>query len=276
MIGLFILYLFINSIHGNIYNKENLINGVWLSGAAYCNKEKYKTMKLNGPVNDFIYKETIYDIKTDLQGYVGILPSTKSIYITLRGSSSLLNWIDDFEIKKVKYITYPECDCYVHKGFYNSALSVKNITINHLEFYKKIYPLYSISITGHSYGASVAQLLSMELQKEGFNISLYNYGQPRVGDKKYAFFVNNIIKDYWRVTHNKDIVPHIPPEKGLDFYHSCTEIFEDKNGKLNICSEIDCEDPKCSNQFKIYETKSEDHSLYLKHNLTCEDSVYYP
>jgi hypothetical protein len=53
-------------------------------------------------------------------------------------------------------------------------------------------------------------------------------------------------------------------------------IIHNLNGKLGICSEIDCEDPKCSNQFKIYETKSEDHSLYLKHNLTCEDSVYYP
>lgn len=272
MLRLLILFLS-NIIYGNLYNNDDIINGVWLSGAAYCSKEKYKTMKLSGPVNDFIYKETIYDVKTDLQGYLGILPSTKSIYIALRGSSSLLNWIDDFEIKKVKYTTYPKCNCYVHKGFYNSALNIKNLTINYLEFYKKLYPYYSISITGHSYGASVAQLLSMELQKEGFNVSLYNYGQPRVGDIKYAYFVNTIINDYWRVTHYKDIVPHIPPYKGFDFYHSCTEIFEDINGKLNVCSEIDCEDMSCSNQFKIYETTWQDHSLYLNHTLSCQNSI---
>ena len=65
------------------YNQLNTT--VWLSGAAYCGKEKYETMRLGGPASGFVYKDTLYDSKTDLQGYVGILPSTQSIYVVIRG-----------------------------------------------------------------------------------------------------------------------------------------------------------------------------------------------
>jgi len=60
-------------------------------------------MSLLGPASGLIYKETLYDIKTDIQVYIGILPSEKSIYVVLRGSSSKINWLDDFEVKSPLY-----------------------------------------------------------------------------------------------------------------------------------------------------------------------------
>jgi hypothetical protein len=113
----------------------------------------------------------------------------------------------------------------------------------------------------------------MELEKKGFRVEIYNYGQPRVGDAKYAGFVNTIISDYWRFTHNKDIVPHVPPISVFGYLHSCREVFEDENGVLKICSESNCEDPKCANQFSLAETNSNDHSFYLAHKVDCENSV---
>lgn len=257
----------------NSYNIEQLNTTVWLSGAAYCGKEKYASMKLTGPASGFIYKDTLYDIKTDLQGYIGIIPDKKNIYVVLRGSSSKLNWLDDFEVKKIPYITYPECECEVHDGFYKSVLGVRNKTIESVRLLKKIYPLYEIIVTGHSYGASCGQLLAMELEHEGFTVKLYNFGQPRVGDKKYAEFSNSIIKEYYRTVHNRDIVPHVPLTKGMNYYHSCTELFEDSTGKLNVCSSSDCEDPKCSNQYHLSETNSADHEIYLQHRVSCDSST---
>ena len=256
-----------------LYNSTQLATGVWLSGAAYCGKENYNTMKLDGPAKGFVYKDTLYDVKTDLQGYIGILPSTKSIYVVLRGSSSLMNWLADFEVRLVPYTTFPECDCEVHNGFYKSALGVTNKTIHSVKTLQRLHPTYSVIVTGHSYGASVGQLLAMELAKEGIKVKLYDYGQPRVGDSIYASFVNTHISEYWRTTHNKDIVPHVPPIEGFGYLHSCREIFEDEYGELNLCSEADCEDPKCSNQYKIRETNTDDHSYYLGHRLSCEDST---
>jgi hypothetical protein len=255
------------------YDTVQLNTCVWLSGAAYCSKDKYKTMILSGQASGFTYKETLYDIKTDLQGYIGILPTTKSIYVVMRGSSSTINWLDDFEVKLVPYNTFPECNCKVHYGFYNSALGVMNKTIDTVKVLRAQYPTYSVVVTGHSYGAAVGQLIAMELERKGINVKLYDYGQPRVGDAKYAAFVNTQIPEYYRTTHNKDIVPHVPPIEGFGYFHSCREIFEDVSGKLTVCSATNCEDPKCADQFSLYQTNGDDHSYYLGHHLTCEDST---
>ncbi len=255
------------------YDSAQLNAGVWLSGAAYCGKDNYKTMILKGPATGFTYKETLYDIKTDLQGYIGILPTTKSIYVVLRGSSSTMNWLDDFEVKLVPYDSFPECNCKVHYGFYRSALGVSNKTIDSVKMLTKLYPGYSVTVTGHSYAASTGQLLAMELERSGIDVKVYNYGQPRVGDAKYAAFVNTKIPEYYRTTHNRDIVPHVPPKSVFGYLHSCREIFEDELGNLSVCSATDCEDPKCADQFSLYQTNGDDHSYYLGHHLTCEDST---
>lgn len=274
----FFHFFFIFSLLGlvktsNIYDSTQLLNGVWLSGAAYCGKDNYKTMKVGGPATGFVYHDTLHDSKTDIQGYTGILSSSKTIYVVLRGSSSLMNWLDDFEVRQVSYNSYPECKCKVHNGFYRSSMGITNKTLDSVNTLRKKYPSYSVVVTGHSYGAAVGQLLAMELEKSGVIVELYNYGQPRVGDDKYADFVNTKIKDLWRTTHNKDIVPHVPPMDVFGYKHSCREIFEDSAGKLTVCSEVDCEDPKCSDQFKLYQTNGDDHTYYLKHAVSCEASV---
>ena len=215
------------------YDYGQLNTGVWLSGAAYCGKDKYNTMILGGPTTGFTYKETIYDAKTDLQGYIGILPTTNTIYVVIRGSSSVMNWLDDFEVKLVPYDTFLECNCNVHYGFYNSDLGVVNKTIESVKSLKVKYPSYSVMITGHSYGAACGQLLAMELVKNSINVKLYNYGQPRVGDANYAAFVKTKIAEYYRTTHNRDVVPHVPPIEVLGYLHSCGEIFEVSTGEFN-------------------------------------------
>lgn len=262
-----------NNIYVNGYDKDQANTCVYLSGAAYCGKENYETMVLAGPASGFVYKESLYDIKSDLQGYIGYLTSKKTIYVVLRGSSSILNWLDDFEIRLVDYETWPSCACKVHNGFYKSALGITNRTVETVKILKKRFPTYKVVMTGHSYGASTAQLIGMELEKRGINVEIYNYGQPRVGESKYAGFVNTVINDYWRFTHNKDVVPHLPPIVALGYLHSCREVFEDEIGNMRICSEADCEDPMCANQYSISETNADDHSYYLGHRLDCEHST---
>lgn len=253
------------------YDHEQSLTCVYLSGAAYCGKDKYKTMNLAGPASGFVYQDTLYDVTTDLQGFIGYLSSQKTIYVSLRGSSSVLNWLDDAEIKLVDYTSWPTCDCKVHNGFYRSAKGVINKTLDTVSTLKKRFPTYSVIMTGHSYGASTVQLLAMELEKNGINVEIYNYGQPRVGETTYAGFVNTIIKYYWRFTHNKDMVPHVP--FGLGYLHSCREVFEDVNGILHLCNETNCEDSKCADQYSLVQTNTDDHSYYLGHRVDCTSSV---
>ncbi len=270
---LILLTILIVNLSSFVFGDNSQI-GVWLSGAAYCGKDKYKTMTLNGPASGFKVADILYDSKTDLQGFTGTLDSNKAIYVAFRGSSSLLNWLDDAEVRKIPYDSYPECGCDVHRGFYRSALNIKNATIESVKKMKNQYKNYDIIVTGHSYGAAVAQMIGMELVKSGFNeISIYNYGQPRTGEKKYADFMNTVISRYSRYTHNKDVVPHVPPLSGFNYYHSCGEIFEDETGKLKICSESDCEDPTCADKYDLYQTNGDDHSVYLGHQVNCETST---
>ena len=69
------------------------------------------------------------------------------------------------------------------------------------------HPNYKLKVTGHSLGAALAHLTGMALIKDGFKVSMTNFGQPRVGDETYYKFADEKFTDKYRVTHYKDIVP---------------------------------------------------------------------
>ena len=267
---IFFLYLHIGLASYNLTHAEI---GVYLSGAAYCEKNFYPTMKLQGPANGFVVTGILHDIPTDLQGFIGYLDWTKTIHIVLRGSSSKLNWLDDFEVKQIDYITWPDCKCKVHDGFYKAALGLRDETIRQLKLLMGKKPRYRIMLNAHSLGASTVDLLSMELLSEGIETELYIYGKPRVGDKVYAQYYDSKNFEHFRHTHNKDMVPHIPTIEGFGYFHSCQEIFEDSEGNIKMCSKINCEDRTCGNQYKLTETNTEDHLYYLSHRVDCENST---
>jgi hypothetical protein len=125
------------------------------------------------------------------------------------------------------------------------------------------YPSYSVKVTGHSLGAALAQLTSMDLAKAGIKSTVLNFGQPRTGDFTYSQFVPSKVASTWRVVHDKDTVPHLPPSTGMDFYHVCSEEFEDKSGQYTSCSSSNCEDPACSNQFDPGPYDADEHCYYL-------------
>ncbi len=255
------------------YNMKQMTIGAWLSGAAYCGKSKYKTMILGGEASGFKVSDILYDISTDLQGYTGVIETEKMIYVVYRGSSSILNWMADAEVRQVEYSSYPECGCMVHNGFYRSTKNIINMTRMSVKMLKAKYPRYEVMVTGHSYGAAVSQMVGMELKKDGMDVIVYNYGQPRTGEKKYGDYVNTIIEEYKRVTHNKDIVPHVPPIEGMNYMHSCGEVYENDNGEYKECSEVNCEDINCADQYSLIETNVEDHGYYMGHEMSCEASV---
>jgi triacylglycerol lipase len=171
---MFVLLLLFGLFYGtyniSAYDLNQATISVYLSGAAYCGKDHYKSMVLSGSATGFVYEDTLYDIAADLQGYIGYLPSTKSIYVALRGSSSAMNWLDDAEIKLVDYTTYPECNCKVHYGFYRSIQGIINKTISTVAILQKRFPFYTVILTGHSYGASIIGHGTRQSQYNGGNI----------------------------------------------------------------------------------------------------------
>ena len=155
-----------------------------------------------------------YDANSDTSVYIGHDPSSSQIVVSFRGTKedSIMNWIYDLSMAKVKmHIAGHPDDVNVHEGFYDAWNIHKDAVLSAVGTLQKKYPSYSILVTGHSLGASMATLCVVDLRfNYGFRISsLINFGSPRTGDKKFADIVRSSF-DVWRVTHNADIVSSFP------------------------------------------------------------------
>ncbi|XP_006340898.1 uncharacterized protein [Solanum tuberosum] len=75
---------------------------------------------------------------------------------------------------------------------------------------------WHVYVTGHSLGGALATLLALELSssqlaKHGaICVTMYNFGSPRVGNKKFSEVYNEKVKDSWRVVNHRDIIPTVP------------------------------------------------------------------
>ena len=149
------------------------------------------------------------DAKTNQEGFVAIDPVESLIVVSLRGSDSVVNYIDDV------LFLYTSCDFIpggkVHTGFWNNWLASQSTIVSAVENATAAYPTYSLVVTGHSLGAAVATIAAAYLRENGYPCDLYTYGSPRVGNGVFADFVSNQTGVTARITHWKDVVPRLPP-----------------------------------------------------------------
>ena len=174
----------------NGYSDAQARISLQLSQDAYCGKANYLTQHYSGVVAGFVPTKIISNLVDDVEGFVGYLPSDSSIYVVFRGSESIRNWITNLTVDKMDYNTFPDCACQVHSGFYTATTSVYPDVLKEVKRLRGLYPTYKVKTTGHSLGAALAQLTAMELVKSGYSVSMINFGQPRVGESKYAAFSN--------------------------------------------------------------------------------------
>jgi predicted lipase len=134
---------------------------------------------------------------------------------------------------------------------------------------RKPFPDYEIIVTGHSLGAALATLTTLELQHAGnTNLRTIHFGSPRVGNTNFANWATTALgARSARNTHHKDMVPHCPTHER--FTHIGGEFYEDPVLQLRTC--VGLEDPNCSYQWHI--TSVDDHMLYLNKALGGEGCV---
>ncbi|XP_068653939.1 uncharacterized protein [Aristolochia californica] len=111
----------------------------------------------------------------------------------------------------------------VHSGFLNAYDSVRNrimsllkSSIGFTEDAAATVPKWHVYVTGHSLGGALATLLALdlcssEMAKLGaISVSMYNFGSPRVGNRRFAEVYNEKVKHSWRVINHRDIIPTVP------------------------------------------------------------------
>lgn len=254
----FVLHQFVSAS----YDWATGNTSIWLSAAAYCETNTYSTRTFKGYSTGFVVTNVIDDKAEDVQGYIGYLPSQDSIYVVYRGSTSISDWVNNLDAITTDY---NKCSgCSVHKGFYKAEQTVITGVISQVKELRTKFPSYRVVVTGHSLGAAMATLTTLDLMDAGVsNIHMFHFGSPRVGNTAFANYASAKITDRNRNTHHKDMVPHCPMHER--FTHHSGEWYEDDSG-LHECSGL--EDNNCSYQWHI--TSIDDHMHYLGLYVGCD------
>ncbi|KAK7344551.1 hypothetical protein VNO77_14288 [Canavalia gladiata] len=111
----------------------------------------------------------------------------------------------------------------VHSGFlsaYDSVrtriISIIRLAIGYEDDHSELLHKWHVYVTGHSLGGALATLLALELssnqlaKRGAISITMYNFGSPRVGNKRFAEVYNERVIDSWRVVNHRDIIPTVP------------------------------------------------------------------
>ncbi|WAR20408.1 LIP1-like protein [Mya arenaria] len=140
----------------------------------------------------------------------------------------------------------------------------------------KQYNNYTVVVTGHSLGGAMASLAAVALIQDGIvhksRVSLYTYGMPRAGNKKFAYLHDKRIERSWRIVHYKDIVARIPPRITFAYHHG-REIYYPSPNMTITSKYVECqgnEDKECSRGQKLdFKNGTEYHISYF--NITFGD-----
>ena len=178
-------------------------------------------------------------------------PVQNATIFAFRGSVNVENWISNLEFDVIA--PYDDADVKVHKGLYHEYLLYKD------EISKFLVTGDQIVITGHSSGGVMSMFFAYDIYRD-YDVSVYTFGKPRIGNAKFVESANAI--RHFRVTHARDIVPHIP-EEVLGYRHTGVEVwnYDDTDTNYKVCLE---EDDGCSNSCApIHCTSTSDHLFYL-------------
>ncbi|KAI1643134.1 alpha/beta-hydrolase [Daldinia loculata] len=175
---------------------------------------------------------------TDIQGFVSSDDTNELIVASVRGSHSIRNFVAD-----LSFVPLP-CDlvddCLIHSGFLLSWQEIEDALLDGVAAAKEANPSYKIIFTGHSLGGAVATVAAGYARDQGYELDLYTYGSPRVGNQAFVDFVTAQPGGEFRVTHLDDPVPRLPPI-AVDYRHTSPEFWisdESDNSTINAASDI--------------------------------------
>ncbi|WP_162805248.1 lipase family protein, partial [Pseudomonas chlororaphis] len=119
---------------------------------------------------------------TDTQAF--ITHNDELVLIAVRGTNEkIADGLRDADALQVPFV---EGVGKVHRGFYEAALKVYNLTVEYLE---KFHTGQKLIICGHSLGGAITLLLSEMLRRRkdfDYDIVLYTYGSPRAADATFV------------------------------------------------------------------------------------------
>ena len=221
----------------------------------------------------------MYDVGWDLFAFAGYSHVLRAPVLAFRGtdSRSIYNWAENMRYWRSDLpLPVPgAAGSLVHTGFYvswNDSALAPNITAAAARLVAA-HPGRPLYVAGHSLGAALATVAAVDVQSrlagaglDACDVRLFTFGSPRVGNAAFAAFVRNATTTSVRVTHNRDIVPSVPPA-WVGFHHVATEAWQvdvEGAGVVGLCDDSG-EDPRCHDSLCYLGlcTSVSDHLEYL-------------
>lgn len=143
-----------------------------------------------------------------------------TVYIIFRGTMSTKEFIQDLNYSQKVFPKHKKIS--QNKALFLSDNNAPNIHSGFLEVYnnlrqallnklKELKPK-QILVSGHSLGAATSTICGLDLKILGYNVLVYNFASPRVGDYNFCNMVEKIYKlPLFRLVNTCDIVPTYPP-----------------------------------------------------------------
>lgn len=249
-----------SAANGMNYNNNIGFLGTYLSAITYCPENSVKdwTCYWCDNIPNFKVVQTFWDEFTSTFCYFGILDNCNYV-LAFEGSQDTKDAKIDFNYSKlVPYKQHPMAK--VHGGFWTAYTSIRD------EIYSLIKGqecLDSLQIVGHSLGGALATLASLDLVEElGVkSVSMVSLGAPRVGNTEYAKLYDSRVDEYYRLTHARDPIVHLP-YRLMGFTHIGHEIFYPDN-TLRYIECMEGENPRCSNSVARDKLNFTDHGYYM-------------
>ncbi|PAV60757.1 hypothetical protein WR25_25424 [Diploscapter pachys] len=201
-----------------------------LAAAAYSsNPQLCLTNKFTNAV---LKKE--YNIGCDLlhadtcSGYLATLNGDQAILLAFRGTQGFLQLVMEADKSVFKDHVNWIAGGQVSKYFSDAFMAVWNHGMkNDYLTLRSQYPNYQVWVTGHSLGGAMANLAASYLiankLADAANVQVVTFGEPRVGDPTFAASNDKQLSYHFRVTHSRDVVPHIP-EEAFGYKHQQYEV----------------------------------------------------
>lgn len=169
---------------------------------------------------------------TDIFGLMGRNPTTRTAFVSFRGTSDVEDWLADLDAVPDDYQPVSGFG-QVHAGFQDVyELVRKSIAAN---LATATAGCNQILVTGHSLGAALAVLAAPDIFRNmppnQIEPRLITFAGPRVGLTDFATAFNAAIESCFRVVNFLDIVPYVPP---APYVHVGTQITVDSGGPVQI------------------------------------------
>ena len=152
--------------------------------------------------------------------------------VSFRGSVDIENWITNIDFIQTPYKNIAGAK--VHEGFYAAYTAVSSQVISAVKALKTAHPTATYLITGHSLGGALATFAGVDIRTTlgvTTTMTMYTFGSPRTGNQAFTDFIFKQFstQGYQRITHNNDVVPHLPPTE-FGFNHAGNEVWQKNQG----------------------------------------------